>query len=111
MTPKDEIIIVFTHVPNKACGETLARTLVTEKLAACVNISSPVTSIYRWESQIEQAEEVALTIKTTRQGYAACAARLRSLHPYELPEIVGIHVNEGLPEYLAWVTAETRDSA
>ncbi|MBF5040502.1 divalent-cation tolerance protein CutA [Methylophilus sp. VKM B-3414] len=107
MTPKEEIIIVFTHVPNKACAEHIAQTLLTDKLAACVNISSPVTSIYRWQGQIEQAEEIALSIKTTRQGYAACAARLRMLHPYELPEIVGIHVSEGLPEYLAWVAAET----
>lgn len=107
MTPKEEIIIVFTHVPNRACAEQIAQMLLTEKLAACVNISSPVTSIYRWQGQIEQAEEFALSIKTTRKGYEACATKLRMLHPYELPEIVGIHVNEGLPEYLAWVAAET----
>lgn len=108
MTPKEEIIIVFTHVPNRACAEHIAQTLVTEKLAACVNISSPVTSIYRWQGQVEQAEEIGLIIKTTCQVYADCATKLRMLHPYELPEIVGIHVNEGLPEYLAWVAAETR---
>lgn len=107
MTAKEGIIIVFTHVPNKACAEHIAQTLVTEKLAACVNISSPVTSIYGWQGQLEQAQEIGLTIKTTHQQYAACEARIRTLHPYELPEIVGIHVNEGLPEYVAWVRAET----
>jgi len=107
MTPKEEIIIVFTHVPNKACAEHIAQTLVTEKLAACVNISSPVTSIYHWQGQVEQAEEIGLTIKTSCKAYAACETKLRMLHPYELPEIIGIHVNEGLPAYLAWVAAET----
>lgn len=107
MTPKEEIIIVFTHVPNRACAEHIAQTLVTEKLAACVNISSPVTSIYRWQGQVERAEEIGLVIKTSCKKYADCETKLRMLHPYELPEIVGIHVNEGLPEYLAWVVAET----
>lgn len=108
MTPKEQIIIVFTHVPNRPCAEHMAKTLVTEQLAACVNISSPVTSVYRWQGNIETAEEVGLSIKTTRQGYARLADRIRALHPYELPEIVAIHVNEGLPEYLRWIVAETR---
>lgn len=107
MTPKEEIIIVFTHVPDMACAENMAQALVNEQLAACVNISSPVKSVYRWQGQIETAQEIALTIKTQRHGYAQVAERIRALHPYELPEIVAIHVNEGLPEYLRWVAAET----
>jgi periplasmic divalent cation tolerance protein len=107
MTPKKEIIIVFTHVPDMACAESLAQALVSAQLAACVNISSPVKSVYRWQGQIETADEVKLTIKTTQQGYTALADKIRELHPYELPEIVAIHVNEGLPEYLRWVAAET----
>ncbi|HSI27767.1 MAG: divalent-cation tolerance protein CutA [Methylophilus sp.] len=107
MTPKEEIIIVFTHVPDMACAESMAQALVNEQLAACVNISSPVKSVYRWQGQIEMADEIALTIKTVRQGYDKVAERIRALHPYELPEIVAIHVNEGLPEYLRWVAAET----
>ena len=106
MTPKEEIIIVFTHVAHMEIAQHIAQTLVTEKLAACVNISSPVTSIYRWQGQVEQAAEIGLVIKTTRQAYAQCEARLIDLHPYELPEIAGIHVSEGLPAYLAWVAAE-----
>lgn len=104
--PKDEIIIVFTHVPSKACAESIAHTLVNDKLAACVNISSPVTSIYRWQGLVEQAEEICLTIKTACQNYDALAHRLQALHPYELPEIVAIHVKDGLPEYLKWVVTE-----
>ncbi|MGP1716857.1 MAG: divalent-cation tolerance protein CutA [Methylophilus sp.] len=107
MTPEEEIIIVFTHVPDMACAESMAHTLVNEQLAACVNISSPVKSVYRWQGKIETAEEIALAIKTPRRGYAKVAERVRALHPYELPEIVAIHVNEGLPEYLRWVAAET----
>lgn len=108
MTPKEQIIIVFTHVPDMACAESMSHALVTEQLAACVNISSPVKSVYRWQGQIETAEEIGLSIKATWDGYARLADRIRTLHPYELPEIVAIHVNEGLPEYLRWVVAETR---
>ena len=107
MTQQDEIIIVFTHVPHMACAETIAQTLVNDKLAACVNISSPVTSVYRWQGKVEHAQEIGLTIKTSRKVYPALATKLKALHPYELPEIVAIHVNEGLPEYLQWVMAET----
>lgn len=104
---KDEIIIVFTHVPNRGCAESIAHALVKDKLAACVNISSPVTSVYRWQGQVEQAEEIALTIKTSCQAYDRLATKIRDLHPYELPEIVAIHVKEGLPQYLQWVLTET----
>jgi periplasmic divalent cation tolerance protein len=107
MTPKEEIIIVFTHVPDMVCAESMAKTLVTDQLAACVNISSPVKSIYRWQGQIETAEEIGLSIKTTRQRYPDLAEKILALHPYELPEIVGIHVNEGLQEYINWIAAET----
>lgn len=107
MTPKEAIIIVFTHVPNRVYAEQIAQTLVTEKLAACVNISSPVTSIYRWQGQVECAEEIGLVIKTSCKGYVACETKLRMLHPYELPEIIAINVSEGLPAYLQWVVAAT----
>ena len=104
---KDEIIIVFTHVPNSACAENIARALIASKLAACVNISSPVVSIYHWQGQIEQAQEVGLIIKTSCQAYPALATKLQALHPYELPEIVAIPVTQGLPAYLDWVRSET----
>lgn len=98
---------MFTHVPDMACAERMANALINEQLAACVNISSPVRSIYRWQGQIETAEEVGLSIKTTQQAYPRLAEKIRALHPYELPEIVGIHVNEGLPAYLRWIRSET----
>ena len=90
-----------------ACAESMAHALINAQLAACVNISSPVQSVYRWQGQIETAQEINLTIKATQQGYARLAVKIRELHPYELPEIVAIHVNEGLPEYLRWIAAET----
>ncbi len=104
---KNEIIVVFSHVPNMACAESIAKTLVESKLAACVNISSPVTSIYAWAGQVVQSEEIGLAIKTTCKDYLALATKLQSLHPYELPEIVAIPVTDGLPAYLQWVRAET----
>lgn len=107
MTLNEPIIIVFTHVPDMQTAERIAQALLSDQLAACVNISSPVRSIYRWQGQIACADEIALNIKTPQHLYAACAERLRALHPYELPEIVGIHVNTCLPEYQAWIHSET----
>ena len=98
---------MFTHVPDMQTAEQIARVLLADKLAACVNISSPVRSLYRWQGSIETAEEIALSIKTRQSLYAACADTLRALHPYELPEIVGIHVDTVLPEYRAWIVLET----
>lgn len=106
-TTANEIIIVFTQVPDIDCAHTIAQALVEAQLAACVNISSPVTSIYRWQGQIEHASEIGLTIKTTQTCYGALASLLQRLHPYELPEIVAIHACEGLPAYLNWVAQAT----
>lgn len=89
------------------CAQAIANTLVSAQLAACVNISSHVTSIYRWQGKIETASEIGLTIKTTQACYAALASQLQRLHPYELPEIVAIHACDGLPAYLNWVADAT----
>lgn len=107
MTLNEPIIIVFTHVPDMQTAEQIAQGLLADKLAACVNISSPVRSLYRWQGAIEATEEIALSIKTRQSAYAACAEKLRAMHPYELPEIVGIHVDTVLPEYQAWIYSET----
>lgn len=102
-----QIIIVFTHVPDMVCAQAIAHALVEAKLAACVNISRGVTSVYRWQGEITTANEIALTIKTTQQCYPALASQLQQLHPDELPEIVAIHPCDGLPAYLDWVAAST----
>ena len=102
-----QTLLVLTNLPDQASAQALATTLVTERLAACVNLLAPCRSIYRWQGAIESAEEVPLLIKTTSERYAALEAAIRARHPYELPEIIAVPVDQGLPEYLAWVAAET----
>lgn len=101
------IRLVLTTLPNAEIAGALARTLVDAGLAACVNILAPCRSVYRWQDRIEDATEVPLLIKTTAARYAALEKAIRAHHPYELPEIVALPAERGLPEYLAWVGAET----
>jgi periplasmic divalent cation tolerance protein len=101
------VLLAYSTCPDEASADLIARTLVNERLAACVNRLSGVHSTYRWHGHVEQAEEVLLLIKTTADRLDAMTARLRSLHPYELPELVAVEVRAGLPAYLDWVSAET----
>lgn len=106
MQPQD-VLLVFTQVPDRATALKIASVLIDEKVAACVNVLGAATSVYRWQGEVEQADEVPLLIKTTAPRYAALEATLRRLHPYELPEIVAVPLAQGLPAYLNWVAAET----
>lgn len=98
----DDVLLVWCTCPADAAGP-LAEALVGDRLAACVNRIGPVQSTYRWQGAIECASETLLAIKTTAARYPALQARLRELHPYELPEIIATSVSNGLPDYLAWV--------
>ncbi len=98
-----DVVIVLSTVPNDESAEALARTLVDEKLAACVNLHAPMVSIYRWKGQVERADERQLVIKTTRSLVPAVEARLKQLHSYELPEFIVLPVDGGSDEYLRWV--------
>jgi periplasmic divalent cation tolerance protein len=100
-------LIVLTNLPDTDSAEALAQSLITQRVAACVNILAPCRSVYRWDGKIESASEIPLLIKTTRDRYAALEAAIRSEHPYELPEIVAVCVEQGLAGYLGWVEAET----
>lgn len=104
-----EALLVLTNLPDAASARALAGTLVEARLAACVNILAPCRSVYRWQGRVEDAEEVPLLIKTTAERYAALAAAIRAGHPYELPEIVAVPIERGLPAYLDWVVAETTE--
>ena len=95
--------IVLTACPDAASAERIARVLVEEGLAACVNILPPMQSLYRWKGKIETASEQLLVIKSTVAQFPAIRDRVRSLHPYELPEIIAVPIADGLPEYLAWL--------
>jgi periplasmic divalent cation tolerance protein len=103
----ESVLLVLSNLPDHASAEMVARVLVEQRLAACVNIMSPCRSVYRWQGKIEQAEEVPLLAKTTRSRYAALEACIRAHHPYELPEIIAVPLQSGLAEYLGWVASET----
>jgi len=100
-------LIVITNLPNREAALELARALVERRLAACVNILAECTSVYRWQGALETASEVPVLIKTRAAIYAEVEAAIKSLHPYDLPEIVAFPVERGLPEYLQWVSSET----
>lgn len=102
------MLLVSTTVPDQATAERVANEVVGARLAACVSILAPCRSIYHWQGRIESAMEVPLLFKTSETRYAELAAKLKQLHPYELPEIVAVRVADGLPAYLDWVAAETR---
>ena len=101
-------LLVFTNVPDRAAAERIADMLVEKRLAACVNILAPCRSVYRWRDAIQRDEEHPLFMKTTAERYPALEEALRAAHPYELPEIIAVPVERGLPAYLDWVAAESR---
>ena len=103
-----EIVIVLTTAPDAERAETWARTLVEERLAACVNVHGPMVSFYRWKGAVETSEERQVVIKTTRDRAAAVQARIVELHPYELPECLVLPALGGIDPYLAWITQSTQ---
>lgn len=103
-------LLVFTNLPERAAAERLADALIARRLAACVNILAPCRSVYRWRGAVQHEEEHPVLIKTTRAAYAELEAQIRAHHPYELPEIIAVPIERGLPAYLDWVAAETASS-
>lgn len=100
-------LVVITNAPDRDCALKIAHALIERKLAACVNILAACTSVYRWQGKLESATEVPLLIKTRAEIYDEVEVAIRSLHPYELPEIVAVRIERGLPDYLDWVDAAT----
>jgi periplasmic divalent cation tolerance protein len=101
-------VLVLTTAPDDERAETWARTLVDERLAACVNVHLPMTSFYRWNGIVERGAERQLVVKTTRGRLGALQARLREIHSYELPEFMVIAVDDASDEYMKWVADQTR---
>ena len=100
-------LLVLTNLPDRASAEKLADRLIELQLAACVNILAPCRSVYRWKGVLQRDEEHPMLIKTTAERYPALEQALRGAHPYELPEIIAVPIERGLPAYLDWVAAET----
>jgi periplasmic divalent cation tolerance protein len=103
MTGQDKVLIVLTTCPSTEVAGRIASTLVTERLAACVNRVAGVNSTYIWDGQVQTEAETLLVIKTTEARFDALKARLAALHPYELPEVLAIPVCAGSENYLSWI--------
>jgi len=100
-------IVVLVTVGSEQEAETIATALLEERLAACVNVTSPVRSLYRWEGHIADDREWQLIIKTQARLFEALAARVRALHSYDVPEIVALPVLAGTADYVGWIQNET----
>jgi periplasmic divalent cation tolerance protein len=100
-------LVVLSTFDSPDRAAEVARTLVSERLAACVNLVGPVRSIYRWEGTLRDDSETLAIIKTTSERFEAMRSRLVELHPYQVPEVVALPVDAGHAPYLAWVTGET----
>ncbi len=105
-----DALVVLVTGPDRDTMERLARTLVEERLAACVNLLGGLRSIYRWEGSVEEADEVLAIVKTTRGGLNALAERVRELHPYDVPEVLALPVEGGSEAYLDWVSESVGSS-
>lgn len=105
--PMSQPLLCLSTCPDAETASEIARALVEEKLAACVNRVPGVVSTYRWQGEIHEDTEMLLIIKTTRERFDALRERLVELHPYELPELVAVKIAEGLPGYLDWLAHET----
>ena len=104
----EPVTVVMCNVPDMDVAAAIARTLVGKRLAACVNLLPGVRSVYRWQGQIEETSEVTLLIKTAASRYDEVELEIRSIHPYEVPEIICLPLQAGLAPYLEWVVQESR---
>ena len=105
---EDQVLVALSTCPDAASAERLARALVSEGLAACVNRVEGVRSSYFWEGRLQDEPEILLMIKTTAPALAALTDRLRALHPYEVPELIAIPAIAGNEAYLQWVRSGVR---
>ena len=101
-------LLVLTNLPDRASAERLADLLLERRLAACVNILAPCRSVFRWKDAVQHDEEHPMLIKTSAERYGELERALREGHPYELPEIIAVPIERGLPAYLDWVDTETK---
>ncbi len=102
-TEQADYQLVICTCPDENTAVNIAENIVAQKLAACVNVMPAVYSVYQWQDNVESAKENMLLIKTTKGKYSALEQVICSLHPYEVPEIIALDINSGLPDYLKWI--------
>lgn len=107
MDESGRVAVVLTTVPDAERGEALARTLVDERLVACGNLVPGITSIFRWSGEVQKEGEVLLVLKTRADGLGPLFARMREIHPYDVPEMLALPVLAGSTAYCDWVAQET----
>ena len=106
-----ERLVVLSTVGSAEDAERIARALVEQRLAACVNVVPGLVSVYRWKGNVEREDERLLVIKTRRERFSALREALAALHPYEMPEILALPVEEGSPAYLEWLDESVAEPA
>ena len=104
----DKILLALSTFPDRETAQRISNQLVTEKFAACANILPAVESIYRWQGKLETGSETLVFFKISEDRQSAFQEKLRSLHPYEVPEIIFVPVANGLPDYVRWVVENCR---
>jgi periplasmic divalent cation tolerance protein len=102
-----KVLIVLVTTPNRREAVRIANAAVNKKLAACGNVITSVTSIFRWKGQVQNSREVLLMMKTSTRRYSALGKLVRSMHSYEVPEIIALTIEKGFDPYLEWVHQET----
>jgi periplasmic divalent cation tolerance protein len=96
--------LVLTTCPDETVAKNIAKHLVTEKLAACINIIANITSVYSWQDELQCDNEVQLLIKTNDKNFAALNERINQLHPYDVVEVIALNIQQGDKHYLNWIT-------
>jgi periplasmic divalent cation tolerance protein len=104
----EKILLALSTFPDRETAQRISNQLVTEKFAACANILPAIESIYRWKEKVESGTETLVIFKVSEDRQSSFQEKLRSLHPYEVPEIIFVPVTNGLPEYLRWVAESCR---
>ena len=101
----EKILLALSTFPDAEIARRISNQLISESFAACANILPTIESIYRWKNKIESGNEILVLFKLSEDRQSAFQGKLRSLHPYDVPEIIFVPVASGLPEYLCWVAA------
>lgn len=102
-TDNTQYQLVLCTCPDEQTAINIAENIVAQRLAACVNVLPSLYSVYHWQDNVESAQESLMIIKTTGNKYPSLEKVITSLHPYEVPEIIAVDINSGLPEYLKWI--------